>query len=133
MRSRCSIRWSAGQRTRADGQERREHHADAHHRGRSLRELAGHQPSEAAERDHDESEFAGLRQQDRRFDRHARATPNRRQAAYRTKALIASRSATASRMVPIPSQTMRTSIVMPTVMKNSPTSNPLNGAMSIST
>ena len=61
---------AAGQRTRADRQERREHHADADHRRRALGEFSRHKPVERAERDHDEGEFAGLRQQDRRLDRH---------------------------------------------------------------
>ena len=60
------------------------------------------------------------------------ATPNRRQAANRITALTTSSTATISRIVPIAPQTTRTSIDMPTVMKNRPTSRPLTGAMSIS-
>ena len=39
--------------------------------GRCLRDLIGHEPGDAAERDHDEGEFAGLGEQDRGLDRHA--------------------------------------------------------------
>ena len=58
--------------------------------------------------------------------------PNARLATIRMTALSASKATTAASTSPMRVPTTPTSMVIPTVMKNTPINNPLNGAMSIS-